>query len=313
MTKSAFLSIVYVSTSKPALLEPLTQLARSFANRGTVLAHSFRDEEYNRTSFFLLDTNGPNLAMSASSLYASALGALDFQTHEGSHPTLGVCDHITFCPLYGEHEEAVEEEELRKTGEIALNFSDTISPKASVFRYGAATTTGVRLADIRRRLGYFDQCKDGGACIYDAKDLGARVRECSAASNDEVESLGFYDKSLAALDATVGVTCVGAIPYLINFNIKFAEQSDLKEVRKITKKVRELDGVEALTLKQGDSYEVACNVKKPRVIGPDDVLRVCLDQALNCNLQVISSYTTGPGEEELRRILFDSSTKCESV
>jgi|MDTB01.3.fsa_nt_gb hypothetical protein len=313
MSKSAFLSIVYVSTSSPALLEPLTHLANSFfKDRGTVFAHSFRDEEYNRTSFFLLDSNGANLVKSTSSLYARALGLLDFRQHKGSHPTLGVCDHITFCPLLSDDNIVSEEEELRRTGEIALSFVDTISPKASVFRYGRATSTGINLADIRRYLGYFDQCKDGGVCVYDAKYLGAKVRECSSTtSNDEVNSLGFYAKSLISLDPVVGVTCVGAIPYLINFNVQFGSNSNLKDVRKVTKRVRELEGVEALTLKPGETYEVACNVTKPRIVGPEEVLRVCFDQAEALSLQIKHSYTTGPLEEELRRILFDAK-KCSS-
>ena len=308
-SKEAFVAIVYVSTSTPALLEPLTQLAKSFVKeRGTIFAHSFRDDEYRRTSFFLLDCNGVNLVKSASSLYASALGLMDFQQHEGSHPTLGVCDHITFCPLLPENKN-VSEEELRKTGKIAIEFADTISPMASVFSvWSSYFLTSTSLADIRRRLGYFEQCKDDGHCVYDTNELGVKVRECTltATSNDDRNSLGFYSKSLATLNPTVGVTCVGAIPYLLNFNVQFDMNSDLREVRKITKRVRELEGVEALTLKQGESYEVACNVKKPRQVGPKDILRVCLDQARVLSLRITKSYTTGPEEAELLRILLES-------
>ena len=99
------------------------------------------------------------------------------------------------------------------------------------------------------------------------------------------------------------MTCVGAIPYIMNFNITFDRNADVRLVKRITKAVRELDGVEALTLKQDGAHEVACNLKKPNTMGPDGVLRVCDELAKEFSISIAKSYTTGPTERDLIGIL----------
>ncbi len=312
MLTRGYLAIVYVSSSKESILGPLLTLSRSLKGiRGTVLAHSFRDEHYNRTSFFLVDKDGANLANSAAQLYESATSSLNFRDHRGSHPTLGVCDHVTFCPLRSEGKEASNgngavrenDDAVILTSAIAKDFMAQISPIASVFGYGAASKSNATLATIRRRLGYFSQVKNDEDCVYDPEDLKTRVRECVANVGDDEKSFSFYEDSLRELNSNVGVTCVGAIPYIMNFNVKFIDSSDVRLVKKITKAVRELDSVEALTLKQGEAYEVACNLKNPRAMGPDSVLRVCEEQAKELALTITDSYTTGPTEKGLIDIL----------
>lgn len=312
MLTRGYLAIVYVSSSKEAVLGPLLSLSRSLRDtRGTVLAHSFRDEHYNRTSFFLVDTDGANLAYSAAQLYESAASSLNFRDHKGSHPTLGVCDHVTFCPLRSDSVETNERKEnddtsgLISTSRIAKDFMTKISPMSTVFGYGGASKSDISLATIRRQLGYFNQVTDAaGDCVYDPEDLETRVRECvSHAGQEDEKSFSFYEESLRVLNGDVGVTCVGAIPYIMNFNVKFDEASDVRQIKKITKAVRRLDSVEALTLKQGNAHEVACNLKNPSAMGPDSVLRVCEEQAGELALRITNSYATGPTERGLVEVL----------
>lgn len=312
MLTRGYLAIVYVSSSKESILGPLLSLSRSLRDtRGTLFAHSFRDEHYNRTSFFLVDTDGANLANSAAQLYESATSSLNFQDHSGSHPTLGVCDHVTFCPLRSGDKEALGENKddasgLISTSGIAKDFMKKISSKASVFSYGGASDNDIPLATIRRRLGYFNQVTDSAdECVYDSEDLRARVRECvsHATRGDSSHSFSFYEDSLQELNSAVGVTCVGAIPYIMNFNVKFDEASDVRLVKKVTKAVRQLESVEALTLRQGSAHEVACNLKNPGMVGPDKVLRACEEQARELALTITGAYATGPTEARLLEIL----------
>ena len=68
--RRGYLCIVYVSSARPTVLRDLTAaLALSSAPKSDVsLAHSFRDEAYNRTSFYLLANDAAGLTSPAVSL-----------------------------------------------------------------------------------------------------------------------------------------------------------------------------------------------------------------------------------------------------
>jgi len=61
--------------------------------------------------------------------------------------------------------------------------------------------------------------------------------------------------------------------------------------------------VEALTLKNGDSYEVACNLKSPNVVGPCEVYSIVSKMAAELGLTITNHYTTGPSHTELVNML----------
>jgi hypothetical protein len=200
--------------------------------------------------------------------------------------------------------------DVATTGTIAKDFMRQISPIASVFGYGAVNEPQLALADIRRRLGYFDQITTDNerGCEFDVDSLASRVLDCSTHAGDGLlTSSGFYSKSLVEMNHDVGVTCVGAVPYVMNFNCAFMAGSDSKLVKQITKAVRHLPMVEALTLRHDSLYEVACNLKNSRFMGPDDVLKVCVDEANSLSLTIIGSYTTGPTETELYAMFQNAS------
>lgn len=68
--RRGYLCIVYVSSAKPTVLNDLTAtLSLSSAAAADVsLAHSFRDEAYNRTSFYLVANDAAGLTSPAVSL-----------------------------------------------------------------------------------------------------------------------------------------------------------------------------------------------------------------------------------------------------
>ena len=61
---------------------------------------------------------------------------------------------------------------------------------------------------------------------------------------------------------TVGISCIGAAPVILNLNIKMAPHSPRNEVTKVTKFVRIPNLVESLTLSHENGVlEIACNLK----------------------------------------------------
>ncbi|KAK8627199.1 hypothetical protein V6N13_134819 [Hibiscus sabdariffa] len=79
----------------------------------------------------------------------SALETIDFELHSGTHPRLGVVDHICFHPL--------AHTSLDQAALVAKSLAADIGSKLEVptFLYGAADEKGRLLDSIRRELGYF--------------------------------------------------------------------------------------------------------------------------------------------------------------
>jgi glutamate formiminotransferase len=84
------LCIVYVSeASRQAVIAELRQAATN----GGILAHSFTDSVYGRTSFFLL---GDNIIDRSLALCRNAFENIDYRFANGTHPALGVVDHVRY-------------------------------------------------------------------------------------------------------------------------------------------------------------------------------------------------------------------------
>ena len=90
------LAVLYVSEgTRSAILNNLRCTANN--GSGSVLGHSFVDAVYGRTSFFLL---GDEVVSQALSLCNEAFSLIDYRQTEGSHPSLGVVDHVSFKNEY---------------------------------------------------------------------------------------------------------------------------------------------------------------------------------------------------------------------
>lgn len=201
------LCTVYVSdASRGAFISSLKALV------GRSLVHSFPDLEYNRTSFYLMDSSGSRLQDSALRICEAAISDIDFSAHTGKHPTLGTVDNIVFSPL--------GEESILSAKDIACSFAsrlNTLPNGPPVYFYGAASPLSAALKDIRRKLGYFTTEPSSSADYTLAADLPA------ASSTDIMR---------------VGVSCVGAVPLILNLNFRCRPEDKRSSVVELTKRVR---------------------------------------------------------------------------
>lgn len=97
---------VYISESRNKVaLDSIEQAAKLFPD--TVLVNKFEDETYNRVGYTLVSNLEPkpssvdpwSLKKVVFGMVKAAFEAIDLECHRGSHPRLGVVDHICFHPL----------------------------------------------------------------------------------------------------------------------------------------------------------------------------------------------------------------------
>ena len=206
--KNFFLCIVYVSEgSREAICNSLLQSAEI---QSAVLAHSFRDVVYNRTSFFFV---GEEVASSAFEFCKVAFQALDYASHEGSHPTLGAIDHVCFSPLGSS---TIEESSIQ-----ARSFAASLLEFSPVYLYAHASPLNKELKEIRKELGYFS--------INSANKISVLTEKMLICQPDIGSNI---------LDETVGVTGVGSVPFVLNYNMRCRENDPKSLVSQITKHVR---------------------------------------------------------------------------
>ena len=200
------LCIVYVSEAvRSSIISRFSSLV------SPCLVHSFVDSQYNRTGFYLMHPNKLSLVDNALLLCREAVAELDFQTHTGTHPTLGVIDNICFSPI--------ADESLDETVELARNFGLKLNEATDIpiYFYGAASPDRINLKDIRKSLGYFSL--DKGESVSSGMAISPNIGTNPA-------------------PAVSGVSCVGAIPLIVNFNMRFRPQDKRGDIIKVTKAVR---------------------------------------------------------------------------
>ena len=140
---SGLVCIVYVSSAKASVLHRLGEVA------GRRLVHSFKDVTYNRTSFYLLQSfpappTDDSIAEDAWRICNEAISQIDFSLHSGSHPTLGVVDHICFSPI--------GDMTLQEASIVANKFALQLNQikKIPIYFYGALSTNQRKLAELRK-------------------------------------------------------------------------------------------------------------------------------------------------------------------
>jgi glutamate formiminotransferase len=209
MSRGCILCIVYVSeAARPHIIDKL------MSSVSHCLIHTFKDVTYNRTSFYLLKPN--TVEDAAVDLCVEATNHIDFEEHRGTHPSLGVVDHVYFSPIGNVS--------MTTISNVATQFSQKLLGKLEIpiYTYGAASSFNATLRDIRSDLGYFKQhCNNTVPTILDltlnrSPDFGP------TRSNPRI-----------------GVCCVGAIPLVVNFNMRFRISDDRKKVVKVTSSIRE--------------------------------------------------------------------------
>ena len=192
------LCIVYVSSSSAA--EFLMKVANGQLSK---LVHTFSDVTYNRTSYFFMDKiENCNLKSSILNFCSSAYATIDLTKHQGTHPTLGTCDHVCFSPLDNSNIDNVK----LIAADIATEFQSQFN--VPVYKYGAISDNNARLRDIRKSLHYFSS-------THPVND--GLIKDC---------------------DVTKGVTCMGVVPFVLNLNIQFSPTATKNEVSKVTAYLR---------------------------------------------------------------------------
>lgn len=93
---------VYISESRNRIaLESIEGASKLFPLAPII--NKFEDVAYNRVGYTLvseLDLSGPShLANAVLAMVKASFDTIDFEVHSGTHPRLGVVDHICFHPL----------------------------------------------------------------------------------------------------------------------------------------------------------------------------------------------------------------------
>jgi glutamate formiminotransferase len=176
-----------------------------------------------------------------------ALEHIDLRRHSGVHPRVGALDVLPFVPLVGvTMDDAVSAAHRvgRQIGALGL----------PVFYYGMASAPpGRKLSDLRR--GGFERLSGGFPAGMSADEPpGAR-----------------------APHPTAGVTCVGARPVLLAWNV-FVAGVSLDDARAVAARIREsgggFRGLRALGLRlpERESIQISMNLEDPETTSPWDVL-----------------------------------------
>ncbi|ONK74742.1 uncharacterized protein A4U43_C03F9690 [Asparagus officinalis] len=253
---------LYISESRNVrALESIEQAAKLYPE--AVIVNTFKDEVYNRVGYTLVASSSTTtsslydvspLRKSVFSMVKAAVEAIDLELHSGTHPRLGVVDHICFHPL--------AQSSLDHAAGIARSVAADVGNKLQVptFLYGAAHHDGRKLASIRRDLGYF---KPNTSANQWVGGLQSDLRDLK------------LDEGPHQIVQAKGVVVIGASRWVDNYNVP-VQSTDIEAVKRIARRVSErgggLEAVQAMGLAHGEeSAEVACNLLDPTRVGAAQV------------------------------------------
>ncbi|XVF44445.1 hypothetical protein PTKIN_Ptkin02bG0120600 [Pterospermum kingtungense] len=251
---------VYISESRNrAALESIEHAVKLFSEAAIV--NTFVDVPYNRVGYTVVSRLTPKslqdscpLKDATFAMVKAALDSINFELHSGTHPRLGVVDHICFHPL--------AHTSLDQAAAIAKSLATDIGSKLKVptFLYGAASESGRLLDSVRRELGYFKPNSGGIEWSGGSKLVSLPLKP---------------DSGPIQASPGKGVILIGATHWVANYNVPVFS-NDIAAVRRIAKQVSERGGglplVQAMGLVHHDGVtEVACNLLEPSKVGGDRV------------------------------------------
>ncbi|KMZ64340.1 Formimidoyltetrahydrofolate cyclodeaminase, Glutamate formimidoyltransferase [Zostera marina] len=253
---------LYISeTRNGATLEAIEQAAAKLYPK-TAVVNKFEDTAYNRVGYTLVSdfASAASIRKIVFDMVRIALEQIDLRLHTGTHPRLGVIDHICFHPL---ETPSSLDDNIHQPSAIAKSVATDIGNKLQVpvFLYGgAARQQGKALDSIRRELGYF--------------------RPNSTRNHQWVGGFGNSmplnpDQGPSEVLPAKGVVLIGATSWVDNYNVPLWS-TDMTIAKRIARKVSERGGglpsVQAMALTHGDdSIEVACNLLKPEIVSAHQV------------------------------------------
>ncbi|KAM3301781.1 hypothetical protein CQW23_17372 [Capsicum baccatum] len=272
---------IYISESKnKAALKSIEKAAKLFPE--CPIVNKFEDEIYNRVGYTLVSKFSTNLKNASFAMVKVAFEKIDFQEHCGTHPRLGVVDHICFHPLSGTSLDLIADTAKSLAFEVGSNL------QVPTFLYGAAHQEGRSLDSIRRELGYFRP----------------NASENQWIGGTELETLQLKpDEGPAQATRGKGIITIGATRWVDNYNIPVFT-NDISIVRKIAKRVSGRGGglpsVQSMALTHGGgTIEVACNLLEPSRIGGDQVQPEVERLAREEGIAVGKGYYTDLSEEKI--------------
>ncbi|XP_078432884.1 folic acid binding / transferase [Wolffia australiana] len=273
---------VYISESRNiSSLESIERAVKIFPE--VVIVNKFTDDAYNRVGYTLVSqlpmeeaSTGSNpLKNAVFDMVKEALRTIDLQVQRGSHPRLGVVDHICFHPL--------SLASLNQVASVAKSVAINIGQNLEVptYLYGAAHEEGRTLDSLRRELGYFRPNSQG--------------KEWAGSLELEAQTVK-PDVGPSKASKSTGVVVIGATKWVDNYNIPI-QSTDLGPVKRISRLVSGrgggLDSVQAMALAHGEkSTEVACNLLDPVKVNADQVQRRVEELAAREGLTAGKGYFT---------------------
>ncbi len=218
--------------------ELIDSLEDTVHNAGLPVLNVHSDPYYNRTVFTFLGTPD-KVAKASFNMIACASARIDMKQHVGEHPRLGATDVCPWIAL----DDDWESQCVADLRNLARRVAEELN--LCVYLYGKAALRHERrrLTDIRR--GEFEAWYQGiGVDPRWQPDLGS------------------------VLPRSCGPVVLGVRPILIAINYVL-DSNDLKVARRIAKRIRHPDCVQARGFRIGDTVHVSCNlldyrVRKPR-------------------------------------------------
>jgi glutamate formiminotransferase len=191
----------------------------------------------------------PDVESASVAAAAFAIEHIDLGAHRGVHPRVGALDVLPFVPLRG----VTMDEAIASAHRVGARLAELGLP---VLLYGRASNPpGRRLSDLRR--GGFELLREGFP-------------------PDRMPD--FAPEGCWAAHPSAGVTCVGARPVLLAWNV-FVDGISLEDARSIASALREGRGgfpglrVLGLRLEHADRVQISMNLEDPARISPMEVFR----------------------------------------
>ncbi|KAI3989949.1 hypothetical protein MKX01_003652 [Papaver californicum] len=264
---------IYESRNK-AVLESIEKATKLYP--GVAIVNKFEDEVYNRVGYTIVSKFTPNAVEESGAfrnvvvaMVKDAFDSIDLELHCGTHPRLGVVDHICFHPL--------AQTSLDETAWLEKLVATDIGSSLQVptFLYGAAYQEGKRLELIRRQVGYFKPNSEGnqweGALGSDSLPLKP-------------------DEGPHQATPTKGVVIVGATQWVDNYNNFITGERARRRVSFCSS-----NG----TCSRWDIIEVACNLLEPGKFTADQVQHKVKRLAVEEGMTAGKGYYTDFSQEKI--------------
>ena len=277
LRKALVAAKVYVSDASDAYTRSLAPVLRkrpipssssssSTNNAAAALVDIFTDVPYCRTNLTVVGSADAVAELSLNLALRALRGdAVPLSAHRGTHPRVGVVDHVAFHPL-----DPAREAGMPDAMRAAESFAERLRAEhlVPVFVYGGDDHPS--LVEVRKRRTDFFKDPVGG--MYEGIGESSDCSEGGGGSDGGDNDGG----GRSSVSHDLGVTIVGACPWVTNYNL-LLETTDLRAGRKIARRVRAWEGfgkgtVQTMALAhEGGKVEIACNVLDAARTGLDAV------------------------------------------